>query len=211
MTEPYSKVNLYFARHGESEANVLAVISNRGRVHGLTEKGRGQARELAARLSGVRVAAIYSSPLLRAEQTAELLSASLGVPYEVTDALAEYDCGVLEGKSDAESWRIHRAMMADWINGVRETIIEGAETYADIEARFVPFVRGLVEQRGTSGDTILLIGHGGLYMTMLPLVLANLPVGSTVELPFPNTGYVLAETRGDKLVGVEWCGMSLQA
>jgi broad specificity phosphatase PhoE len=204
-------LKIYFARHGESEANVLAVISNRGRVHGLTEKGREQARTLAEKLSGVHVTAIWSSPLLRATQTADILSAALDVGYEVTDALREYDCGVLEGKSDAESWRIHRAVMAGWINGARESTIEGAETYADVERRFVPFVRGLLKQHGASADNCILIGHGGLYVTMLPLVLSNVPVGSTAGLSFPNTGYVLAETRGDQLVGVEWCGVSLPA
>ena len=41
----------YFVRHGESEANILEVISNRGSVHGLTEKGRRQANQLAGGLA----------------------------------------------------------------------------------------------------------------------------------------------------------------
>ena len=48
----YSQLrNRFFVmRHGESEANILEVISNRGSVHGLTEKGRRQATQLADRL-----------------------------------------------------------------------------------------------------------------------------------------------------------------
>lgn len=75
---------LYFVRHGESEANVLKVISNRGSRHGLTEKGRRQSAELASNLEGSRATRIYSSPLLRALQTAETVSSALGVDYDVT-------------------------------------------------------------------------------------------------------------------------------
>ena len=41
-------MRIYFARHGESEANLLHVFSNRGVKHGLTARGRAQAETLAA-------------------------------------------------------------------------------------------------------------------------------------------------------------------
>jgi hypothetical protein len=107
-------VKLYFARHGESEANVLRVISNRGATHGLTERGRRQSAELASNLKGAGVTRVYSSPLLRALQTAEIVSSALGVAYEVTDALREFDCGIAEGRADPEAWALHRRVMDDW-------------------------------------------------------------------------------------------------
>lgn len=92
-------MKLYFVRHGESEANLLREFSNRGLKHGLTDKGRTQAAELAQKLKETPVTKIFSSPLLRAVQTTEILAASLSKPYQLTGALREYDCGVLEGKS----------------------------------------------------------------------------------------------------------------
>src|SRR3712207_5088470 len=100
-------MTLYFVRHGESEANRLREFSNRGVKHGLTPRGREQAAALARALRGAAVAKLFSSPLLRAVETAEILSAAIGVPYEVTDALREYDCGILEGRSDAASWQVY--------------------------------------------------------------------------------------------------------
>jgi broad specificity phosphatase PhoE len=47
-------MKLYFVRHGQSEANISRVISNRGWVHPLTEKGLQQAHDLAARLAEAR-------------------------------------------------------------------------------------------------------------------------------------------------------------
>jgi broad specificity phosphatase PhoE len=121
---------LFFVRHGESEANVLKVISNRGLRHGLTEKGRRQAAELASNLRGSEATRIYSSPLLRALQTAEILSSALGVNYDVTDALREFDCGIAEGRSDPESWDLHRQVMEDWLQrGELDARIVHVESY----------------------------------------------------------------------------------
>jgi len=91
-------MRIYFARHGESQANLLHEISNRGLRHGLTRKGREQAVALAQRLQHRPIAHIYSSPVLRAIETSVILANRLEVDYEITDALREYDCGILEGR-----------------------------------------------------------------------------------------------------------------
>lgn len=108
-------MKLYFVRHGESKANLLHEFSNRGRKHGLTEKGTAQAAALAHKLVGCSVSRVFSSPLLRAVQTAEILANALDAPYEIVDALREYDCGVLEGKSDAASWADYQRVLDDWM------------------------------------------------------------------------------------------------
>jgi broad specificity phosphatase PhoE len=194
---------LYFVRHGESEANVLRMISNRDLKHGLTYKGRQQAAELADNLRGAGAGRIFTSPLLRAVQTAEILSSALDTDYEVTDALREFDCGIAEGRSDPEAWELHRQVMENWLQaGNPAARIDQGESYLDIQDRFVPFVQYLLEEAG-SVDSIL-VGHGGLYLCMLPVVLLNVRAAAT--LPFPNAAYVLAEGRQQGLVCLEWCG-----
>ena len=110
-----SRMRLYFVRHGESEANILRVISNRGYRYGLTARGQQQAAALAQHLQHVPISGIFSSPLRRAVETADILSRALGRSYHITDALCEYDCGILENKSDDESWRLPHNIAADWI------------------------------------------------------------------------------------------------
>src|SRR5919197_4355319 len=107
-------MKLYFVRHGESEANLQHVISNRASPFGLTELGRKQAYALAENLKDIPISAIYSSPVLRARETADILSQSFHLPYQVTEALREYDCGILEEKSDEESWKLHREIAEEW-------------------------------------------------------------------------------------------------
>src|SRR5438132_5365372 len=94
-----NRMRLYFVRHGESEANILRVISNRGYRYGLTARGQQQAVTLAQHLQPVPISDIFSSPLRRAVETADILSRALGKSYHITEALCEYDCGILENKS----------------------------------------------------------------------------------------------------------------
>jgi len=165
-------MKIYFARHGESQANILHEISNRGLRHGLTPRGREQAAELARRLEGVAIARIYSSPLLRAIETSVILANHLSLEYEVVDALREYDCGLAEGRADAGAWQLWQELFDAWtIHGRYEQRIEGGESFMDVQARFVPFIEGLRAQHAATGAGIVCVGHGGLYRMMLPLVL----------------------------------------
>lgn len=202
-------MRLYFIRHGESEANIQRIISNRGLKHGLTGRGRQQVATCAETLKGLPIVKLYSSPLLRAQQTAEILGKTLGLDYEVADALCEYDCGILEGRSDDEAWAMHHAVTTDWFGSQKwESRAEGGESFLDIKARFVPFIDQLIARRDLTGD-VALVGHGGTYISMLPLVMNNIDHAFALENRFSNAGYVIAETTPDGLRCVEWCGRVL--
>ncbi len=200
-------MRLNFVRHGESEANVLHVFSNRGLKHSLTEKGRAQVALLALKLAPTSFARLFTSPLLRAVQTSELLSDELGITFEVTDALREYDCGEIEGKSDPASWQIHREMREAWfLRKEWEKRIAGGESFLDIQRRFLPFVEGLIQEYGATQNNLLLIGHGGLFQSMLPLVFTNVAFDQVLDLPFRHTGIILAELAPTGLRCLEWDG-----
>ena len=198
-------MNLYFIRHGESEANTRHVISNRESAFHLTPRGIQQAEELAENFKGTPVATIFSSPVLRARQTAEILSTAFGIPYQVTEALREYDCGILEEKGDEESWKLHHQYFEDWVLRQNYTSRpEEGECYLDIQNRFLPFIDELVSANSHGDRHILLIGHGGIFLLMLPLVLNNIDYSFATANGIGNVEYVLAEygTRG--LVCMRW-------
>lgn len=200
-------VRVYFVRHGESEANILRVISNRGQQHGLTERGRAQARALADHLADKGIVQVYSSPLLRAVQTAKTLAQACGVRYEVTDALREFDCGVAENRADEEAWGLWRSAVEAWDAHDWSYRIEGGECFHDMRDRFVPFIEAVVQRHLEPADNVALVGHGGLYFSMLPLVLTNVDAQAVKQWSMPNTGYVLAETTPTGLFCLEWCGV----
>ena len=195
-------MKLYFVRHGESEANLLREFSNRGFKHGLTERGIQQAAQLARNLRGIPFAKIYTSPLKRACQTAEILAAHLHCPVEITDALREFDCGELEGRSDPEGWAIYDDVMQQWLEGNWAARIPGGESHLEIQVRFIPFIEGLSPE--FEEKNILLVGHGGTYRSMFPLVLTN-PDWQTVNgLPFHNAISIVVEARPEGLFCTHW-------
>jgi len=200
-------MKFYFVRHGESEANLLHEFSNRGFKHGLTERGFQQAEQLGMKLGGVPFAKIYTSPLKRAVQTAKILKKHQDCPLEISDALREFDTGVLEGKSDPESWEIHTRVFNHWLGGNWEARIPGGESHLDIQARFIPFIENLMQL--FSGKNILLVGHGGLFGSMLPLILTNLSFASIEEIRIHNAMPIIAETRPTGLFCTQWGETSL--
>jgi probable phosphoglycerate mutase len=195
-------MKLYFVRHGESEANLLWEFSNRGFKHGLTEHGIEQAESLARNLREVTFSQVYASPIKRAYQTAEILSQNLGIPMEVTDALREFDCGVLEGKSDSESWALFGRVFEQWQQGQWEARIPEGESHLQIQARFIPFIDEITQN--PKDKNILLVGHGGTYRCMFPLIFANLAVESIRDWNIQHTTPIIGETRGDQLICIQW-------
>jgi len=200
-------MRIYFTRHGESQANLLREISNRGLRHGLTRTGREQAATLAHRLQGLPITRIYSSPVLRAIETSVILANRLDLDYEVVDALREYDCGVLEGRSDEVGWQIWQELFDAWVVHQRwERRIEGGESFYDIRERFKPFIEGLIRQYGGTDEGLLCVSHGGVYWMMLPLVLKNVDNALISRHGFDYTACIVSELRAAGLVCVEWNG-----
>ncbi len=196
-------LRLYFARHGESRANLIHQISNRGLKHPLTEQGRAQAAALADRLAGQGLTHIYTSPVLRALETTAILAFRLGVDYDVTEALREYDMGRLEGRGDEKTWQTWKAFFDDWPEGRRRNQrTPGGESFHDIEDRFLPFIRGLIARFGESDERLLCLSHGGIYTLMLPLVVRNFdPATLKAHGGFKYSDCLVCELHPE---GLEW-------
>jgi probable phosphoglycerate mutase len=204
-------MKFYFIRHGESEANVLGEFSNSGTKHPLTERGRSQARDAARSLSGLKIAKVYSSPVLRAVQTAKVIARSLDAPLEITEALREWSVGDYEGTRDPVGWALHRQVVEDWLFHDRlDSRMPGGESLLDIRARFIPFIDGLLNGDAEPDRQLVLVGHGGLYLAMLPEVIRNVDQAFALQHLIPYTGIVVAETRKDGLWCLSWCGLELE-
>lgn len=195
----------YFIRHGQSEANILREFSNGVNKHPLTLLGEEQAQTAAVSLQGAGVRKIFTSPVLRAVQTANIIAHSLGVEVEITPALQEYDVGTFEGSRREEDWREFFEIMDAWLKGQDwQRRPGGGENMLDMQKRFMPFIEGLLQSWRDQDGALVLVGHGGLYRCMLPLVLGNVPFARMLELPIHNTTQIVAEARAAGLVCVRW-------
>jgi len=145
---------IVLVRHGETDWN----RERRFQGHAdqpLNEAGRSQARELAEQLHAEPVTALYTSPLRRAGETAEILAATFGLEARTLDALLEIDVGGWEGLTIEEVRTAYPDRAGeDWRSGW-----EDGETYEELSERVVP---ALVEL-GTrhEGGHVLAVTHAG--------------------------------------------------
>jgi probable phosphoglycerate mutase len=147
---------ILLARHGETDWN------RQGRFQGhadppLNETGRAQAAELAAELEGVGLAAVYSSPLGRALETAQLVAAEHGLEPVAVDALREVDVGSWEGLTRAEVEARFPEQLARWLD--YDQGWEDGESYEEMGRRVVAALLELAAAH--EGERILGVTHGG--------------------------------------------------
>ena len=147
---------ILLARHGETDWN------REGRFQGhadppLNETGRAQAAELAAVLAGIQLAAVYSSPLRRALETAELVAATHGVDPVPIDALREVDVGSWQGLTRAEVGVRFPEQLSRWFDYAQGW--EDGESYEEMGRRVVSALLELAAAH--EGQRILAVTHGG--------------------------------------------------
>ena len=88
---------IIFVRHGESESNVAKIQANEIDKYPLTARGRSQVERLTQGLALIRPNALYSSPVLRAAETAGIISRVLNIPVQVNPSIMERDWGRANG------------------------------------------------------------------------------------------------------------------
>jgi probable phosphoglycerate mutase len=129
----------------------------------LSSEGHAQARQLADGLSGCTAGAIYSSPLERAKETAEYISARLALPVQILDTIGEIHYGDWTGRklaelADDENWQAYNSFRS----GVR---IPDGELMLEAQARVVGQLEHLREQH--PGELIILVSHGDVIRAAL--------------------------------------------
>jgi probable phosphoglycerate mutase len=152
-------ITLYLARHGETVANVGHRFQ--GRIDTpLTERGRAQARMLAAILArclaGEPKPHFVSSPLPRARATMEIILDALGLPpvYDTEPRLMEINLGSWEGLTDDEARALDPKMWDARVHDKWNVLVPGGgESYAMVAERIRSWVADLHE------DTVA-ISHG---------------------------------------------------
>ncbi|MEV6253830.1 bifunctional RNase H/acid phosphatase [Nocardia sp. NPDC051911] len=159
---------LLLLRHGQTELSVQRRYSGRGNPP-LTALGREQAARAAKMLAAKGgIAAVVSSPLGRARETAEAAAAALGVPVEIHDGLIETDFGAWEGLTFAEAAQRDPDLHARWI-GDPTVAAPGGENFEEVRARVDAALRDLLERY--PGANVVVVSHVTPIKTLLRLAL----------------------------------------
>jgi broad specificity phosphatase PhoE len=147
---------ILLARHGETDWN------REGRFQGhadppLNRTGRAQAVDLSVAVMAEELAAVYSSPLRRALETAEVVAASHGLEPVPVDDLREVDVGSWSGLTRAEVEQRFPEQFARWLDYGQGW--EDGETYEEMGRRAVASLLALAAAH--QGERVLAVTHGG--------------------------------------------------
>ncbi len=150
-------------RHGETDWNRQGRVMGRHPVE-LTDHGRAQVAATARLAQSIKPDLIITSPLVRARQTAEILSAGLGGVEIIEDPdIAEVLYGRWEGM------HYHELIDDPHYITYRKSPIEhptpGGETIPEVQARGVAAVMRTIEQH--SGERVFFVSHGDIVRTVL--------------------------------------------
>lgn len=161
------RIRLLLARHGESEMNRQGMLY--GRLDpGITDEGRAQAAALAQLLADIEIAALYASPLRRAQETAAIVGERLAMTPVVHEGLYEQAFGDWEGKTPHEVIGPDRTLWRAWFarhayhppNGesLDQVAERGLKWLAEVEAAH-------------PGQTVLAVAHAGWLQALLSALL----------------------------------------
>jgi broad specificity phosphatase PhoE len=146
---------IILARHGETEWNVQEVF--RGRVDvKLNETGLRQAELLAEYLSGVKIDAIYSSPLKRAFRTAEIIASPHKLKVEIAAGLIDFDYGKWQGLPHQEVKRRYKKLYLQWLKNPHLVQMPDGESLNDVRERALGVVKEAVTKHQ---ENIALVSH----------------------------------------------------
>jgi|GEM_PF-198528 len=188
---------LYLVRHGETEGNAARRVQGQTDTP-LTVKGLDQAREVAATFKDLSFSAIYSSDLLRAHRTAEVIKLDRELEVRTSKLLRERAYGSLEGKSIAE-YRLFADEHLLRIEGLNEEQRWHYKKALDIESDQELVSRLMIYLREIAlahrGQTVLVVSHSGAMRLFLQR-LKYLPEVFSKPGTLANCGYIELESDG---------------
>ncbi|MFM6847984.1 MAG: histidine phosphatase family protein [Terrabacter sp.] len=184
-------MRLFLVRHGQTHANVARQLDTAVPGLDLTDEGREQARALADRLGGEDLGAIYTSDLVRTQQTAAPLAELLGLEMVVLPGLREIQAGDWEMTTE---WQPYIDAVVRWREDPAHTIPGG-----DSGAGFLQRYDDAIAKIAADGhESAVAVSHGAAMRVWCSASL-GLPADFFDERRLDNTHVVTME--GDPATG----------
>lgn len=159
-------MKLILVRHGETDSNKTGLALGREDVP-LNETGWRQAKLLAFALKDQPIAAIYTSPLRRAYDTAQAIAQAHGLTAQIEEGLMEMDVGEMEGLTFAEVRRRYGEFLRKWVGPEAGTVImPGAvENLNQVQERAWGVVQRLMAKH--TDETVVAVSHNFVILCIL--------------------------------------------
>ncbi len=162
--------NLYLVRHGQTDWNKLKKLQG-GTDIPLNNEGKKEAAALQAQFTDLKFDAVYSSDLMRAKETAEIISYGRNLEVITTSNLRERSWGNHEGKSFDGLKLEYGACFQPVIEHFEPDFeslhpeLKQVETYSQAIGRVIPVFEEIKKQ--FRGKSVLVVSHGGILKGLL--------------------------------------------
>lgn len=165
--------SIIFLRHGQAKNNTERILAGRTPGIPLTEKGLDQAQKAANFLEEMNISAIYSSPIERAKNTAEIVGTHNSVEVRIDERLTELDMGKFTGMPYDKIFSSHGNVFMKFYKGELEIAHNGVETFADVKKRILGMVDHILENH--PNENVVLVTHMDPIKAMLSSVVSLTP------------------------------------
>lgn len=147
---------LYCVRHGESTHNATGRIQGQADIP-LSDFGRRQSQAVAEALAGLEIDAVYSSPLSRALETAEIIGRQLCLDVRTDPRLMEINAGIFQNRLRSEIQQRYPEAFACWVSGNSDFVIPGGESRTELMRRGCAAFRDLAV---AGHQRAVIVSHG---------------------------------------------------
>jgi len=186
---------IIFLRHGQAENNTKKILAGRSPGVNLTETGIKQAEQAGLMLKSMNISKIYSSPIDRALQTAEIVSKQCDQEVILDDRLIELDMGKFTKMPYDEIFSKHGNVFLKFYQGSEEVSENDVETFAQVQKRVFEMVDFVLSQH--KNENIVLVTHMDPIKAMIGKVL-NLKPETLFELIIANASLNIFKNNGKK-------------
>jgi len=159
-----NETSLLLGRHGQTNDNIEPIRVQGFRDTPLNDTGRRQAQELAERVADRGIVSLWSSDLSRAQETANIVGARLGLEAKLDPRLREANRGEWEGRLFIELEREQPERYAEWRRAGESFRFPGGESLVEQQERVCAALRDI---RATDQLPALVICHGGSIRVIL--------------------------------------------
>ena len=193
-------MKLYIIRHGQTDGNIAKKIQGRQDIP-LNERGHFQAQCLGKAMENRPITAVFSSPQIRAMETAIAVASPAGVPVIPVRDLMEINYGVWEGKTEEELLRDDRALYEAWWSHPAETAPPEGESINQVNERCRQAWKEIKPQ--LTGDAAI-VAHGGLLAHFMEQLLGSESIAASTVAHNASITTIEYEPETERFVLVEF-------
>ncbi len=164
---------IIFLRHGQAENNTKKILAGRSPGVNLTETGIKQVEQAGLMLKSLNISKIYSSPIDRALQTAEIVGKHCDLEITNDDRLIELDMGKFTKMPYEQIFAKHGNVFLKFYEGSNEVSENGVETFANVQKRVFDMVDFVVNKH--KNQNVVLVTHMDPIKAMIGKVLSLKP------------------------------------